>query len=128
MDYRIIKAIPEIGQIEVTYTNQGTDVATYAIDVPVVDGSFLTGEALDAEIRHRSPTWLLAREEEVKTAVGFDQIVALVSSTPQTPQDADTLANQNMWMQVQFEKQIAKALVKFGVLQSDPTLIETTQL
>lgn len=130
MDYRITRAISELGQIEVTYTHEGKDVATYAIDVPVVDGAFLTGEALDAEIRHRAPTWLVEREQAVATASGFDQIAALVAPppTPDPAADAQAASNAQMWAQVQFEKQVAKALVKFGVLQSDPTEIGVTQL
>lgn len=128
MDYKITRAISEIGQIEVTYTNNGKDVAVYAIDVPVVDGAFITGEALDAEIRHRAPTWLVEREEAVKAAPNFDQIAALVQETPAVPVDPQEVANAQMWAQVQFEKQVAKALVKFGVLVTDPTAVETTQL
>lgn len=128
MDYRITRAISEIGQIEVTYTHEGKDVATYAIDVPVVDDAFITGAALDAEIRHRAPTWLIEREQQVKTAAGFDQIVALVQEPVVQPIDAEAQANADMWAKVEFEKQVAKALVKFGVLESDPTSIPVSQL
>lgn len=128
MDYRITRAISEIGQIEVTYTHDGKDVATYALDVPVVDGAFLTGDALDAEIRHRAPTWLIEREQQVKTAAGFDQIAALVQEAPAQQVDSEAQANAEMWAQLQFEKQVAKALVKFGVLESDPTVIPVSQL
>ena len=48
MDYRIIAANATIGQIQVTYSNSGTNIASYAIDVPVVRGAFLTGTALEA--------------------------------------------------------------------------------
>jgi hypothetical protein len=128
MDYRITRAISEIGQIEVTYTHEGKDVATYAIDVPVVNGAFITSTALDAEIRHRAPTWLIDREQQIKTATGFNDIVALVQENPAPPVNVEAQANAEMWAQVEFEKKVAKALVKFGVLQSDPTAIEVTQL
>lgn len=128
MDYVITRALSETGQIDVTYTHEGKPVATYAIDVPVVDGAFITGQALDAEIRHRAPTWLIEREQQVKTATGFDQIAALVQEVPASPVDPEAQANAEMWAQVQFEKQVAKALVKFGVLQSDPTSIPVSQL
>jgi hypothetical protein len=85
MDYRIISADATIGQIQVTYSNAGTDIATYAIDVPVVDGAFLTGDALVAEIQTRAPVWLLERKTAVAAATGFDQINALVQApTTQT--------------------------------------------
>lgn len=85
MDYRIIAADATIGQIQVTYSNAGTDIATYAIDVPVVDGAFLTGDALEAEIQTRAPVWLLERKTAVAAATGFDQINALVQPPAQTP-------------------------------------------
>jgi len=128
MDYRITRAISETGQIEVTYTHAGRDVATYAIDVPVVDGAFVTGDALTAEINLRAPTWLIEREESVKAASNFGEIAALVA--PQeapAPADPQALANAQMWEQLQFERRVAKALVKFGLLQSDPTEIGVSQ-
>ena len=85
MDYRIIAADATIGQIQVTYSNAGDDVATYAIDVPVVDGAFLTGDALAEEIQRRAPVWLLERKTEVAAATGFDQINALVQTPPAAP-------------------------------------------
>ena len=80
MDYRIIAADATIGQIQVTYSNAGEDIATYAIDVPVVNGAFLTGNALAEEIQRRAPVWLLERKTEVAVATGFDQINALVQA------------------------------------------------
>jgi hypothetical protein len=77
MDYRIISADATIGQIQVTYSNSGTDIATYAIDVPIVEGAFLTGDALVAEIQSRAPVWLVERKSSTSTATGFDTIVEL---------------------------------------------------
>lgn len=126
--YKIVRAVREIGQIEVAYFDGEKHLGTWAIDVPVQDGQFLTGDALDAEIMHRAPSWAVEREQAVAAASGFDQIEALVEELPQAPVDPDAEANSQMWAQVQFEKQLAKALVKFGVLQSDPTEIPVTQL
>jgi hypothetical protein len=78
MDYRIISADATIGQIQVTYSSNSVDIATYAIDVPVINGAFLTGDALVEEIQRRAPEWLLERKTEVAAATGFDQITALV--------------------------------------------------
>lgn len=80
MDYKIIAANAAIGQIQVTYSNAGSDVATYAIDVPVVGGAFITGAELDAEIQRRAPTWLVERQAEVSAATGFDAIHSLVQA------------------------------------------------
>ena len=128
MDYQIIRATPEIGQIEVLYKDGNKPVGAYAIDVPVVDGAFLTGDALHNEIMHRAPTWATQREQEVASATGFDQIVALVQPLPVDEQTSEQQANAAMWAQVEYEKRLAKALVKFGVLSSDPTEITVTEL
>lgn len=128
MDYQIIRATPEIGQIEVLYKDGNKPVGAYAIDVPVVDGAFLTGDALHNEIMHRAPTWVSQRTQEVASATGFDQIVALVQPLPVDEQTSEQQANAAMWAQVEYEKRLAKALMKFGVLSSDPTEIPVTGL
>lgn len=78
MDYRIVAADAAIGQIQVTYSNNEVDIATYAVDVPVVDGAFITGNALAAEIQHRAPVWLIQRIADVSTATGFSDILSQV--------------------------------------------------
>lgn len=128
MDYQIIRATPEIGQIEVLYKEGEKRLGAYAIDVPVVDGAFLTGDALHQEIMHRAPTWLNQREQDVATAVGFDQIAALVQPLTEDEATSEQQANTAMWARIAFEKQVAATLVKFGVLETDPTTIETTTL
>jgi hypothetical protein len=131
MEYQIIAANAEIGQIEVLYKQDGTAVATYAIDVPITNGAFLTGAELHAEIQHRAPVWIGARKQELANATGFDEIVALVQpiTHSNTPENANgNAANAAMWEQVEYEKRLAAALVKFGVLSNDPTTIEMTKL
>jgi len=128
MEYQIISANADIGQIEVLYKQDGVAVAAYAIDVPIVNGLFLTVAELDAEIQHRAPTWLNERKQELANATGFDDIAALVvpivNST--TPENVNT--NTAMWEQVEFEKKVAAALVKFNVLTVDPTTIAVSNL
>ena len=131
MEYQIIAANAEIGQIEVLYKQDGTAVATYAIDVPIVNGAFLNGAELHAEIQHRAPVWINARKQELANATGFDEIVALVQpiTHSNTPENANgNAANMAMWEQVEYEKKLAAALVKFGVLSNDPTTIEIAKL
>lgn len=128
MDYKIIRATPETGQIEVEYIHDGKVAGVYAIDVPVVDGAYITGDVLDAEIRLRAPSWAVQREQEVASATGFDKIVALVTAPVTQEVSPDDLANSLMWQQQQFEKQVAEVLVKFGVLQVNPTEIQVSVL
>ncbi len=131
MDYQIISANADNGQIEVLYKQDGVNLATYAIDVPIVNGSFLTVAELDAEIQHRAPTWINARKQELASATGFSEIVALVQPITQsntTENSNDSAANIAMWEQVEFEKKVAAALVKFNVLAVDPTTIAVSTL
>ena len=130
MNYKIIRATRETGQIEVQYSKDGEPVGTFAIDVPVFNNIFMTGDALHTEILNRAPVWVHNRKAEVANATGFEMIEALVqpAETKISPQDAEAQANAAMWAKVEFEKQVAEALVKWGVLQSDPTSIGVTQL
>jgi hypothetical protein len=80
MDYRIISADAIHGQIHVTYSEKGVDIATYVIDVPIEDGKFITGDKLDTEIRSREPIWLLQRKAVVAAAEDFHLISSLVQA------------------------------------------------
>ena len=128
MEYQITSANADIGQIEVLYKQDGIDVAAYAIDVPIVNGAFLTGVELNAEIQHRAPVWINTRKQELANAIGFDEIIALVQpiTHSNTPENAN--GNAAMWDQVEFERKVAATLVKFNVLTVDPTTIEVSNL
>lgn len=51
-----------------------------------------------------------------------------VFASEETPEQKQSRLNAEMWQQAAFEKQVAKVLVKFGVLESDPTEIAVTAL
>lgn len=91
MDYRITAADAALGQIEVTYLKDGVSVAVYTIDVPIVSGQYITGNALDVEIVRRAPVWLMERKQAVSTAANFANIQALV----QAPVVVADVANPN---------------------------------
>jgi len=80
MDYRITAADAALGQIEVTYLKDGVSVAAYTIDVPIVDGQYITGDALAQEIMRRAPLWLVERQQAANAAPNFANIQALVQS------------------------------------------------
>lgn len=109
MDYKIIAADASTGQIQVSYAHEGNDLAVFSIDVPIVDGAFLTGEALDNEIQCRAPTWLVQRKNELSVATGFDQIVALVAAptvldlqaSPWTPTNPEILKDVQLKVAIQ---------------------------
>jgi len=90
MEYRIIAADATHGQIQVTYSENGSDIATYPIDVPIEDGKYITGDKLDAEIQSRAPIWLMQRRALASAAEDFHHIVAMV----QTPEPVSVTASK----------------------------------
>jgi hypothetical protein len=80
MEYKIVSANAEIGQIQVAYSEDGVALASYAIDVPIIAGAYATGDVLEAEILARAPTWLVNRRAAAQTASGFEDILALVDT------------------------------------------------
>jgi hypothetical protein len=79
MEYKIISASSQIGQINVEFSDGGKVLGTYAVDVPIVNGEYITGPALDAEIMQRAPTWLVQRQSEAQAASNFGAIAALAA-------------------------------------------------
>lgn len=131
MDYKIINARKSVGQIDVAYLQDGKTVAVYTMDVPIIDGAYLTPEQLTEEIQHRAPVFIAERALQNATATGFELLEALVEEQPPrvlSLEEEETLANAKMWEQVEFEKKLAAALLKFGLLESDPTTIEVSKL
>lgn len=132
VNYKIIGFDKTIGSIVVSFDEK---MAPLAIDVPLnEEGLYITGEELDTYIKGFIPTWHLDRVAKISAGVANENEiealvqpvvqdgVSLLSGTPEVD------ANIAMWQQLETEKTIAKALVKFGVLQSDPTEIQTTTL
>lgn len=132
MDYQIIRATREIGQIEVAYKHNGKVVGIYAIDVPVENGEFITGEPLEALIQHSAPVWIAERETAVAQAQNFGVIeaavVPLAAQDLPTPPTSQEIEQAQALVKAEFEKKVAQALIKFGVLESDPTAIGVTTL
>lgn len=52
----------------------------------------------------------------------------LNSTTPTPSVDPEVDANMKMWEEVQFQRQVGDALVKFGMLEVNPTTIPTATL
>jgi hypothetical protein len=131
MKYSILTAHKSTGQIQVAYKDDDENVvATYAIDVPVIGGKFITGDELHAEIVHRAPTWIMNRKNDVAQADNFHHIEALVVQKPKesTTLTASQIQNIEMWEKTQFEGKIAEVLVKYGLLDKNPAIIEVTKL
>ena len=81
MEYKIVAANAAIGQISVAYLDAaGAVTAIYAIDVPIVDGSFITGDVLEEAIQARAPVWLLERTAAVNNADNFSVLAGLIDT------------------------------------------------
>ena len=117
--YEIVSVDAQARCMEVIYRAEGHPEQRIGTRLPY------EGEALEAVISAYSPVgyW-----ESLQAAVTLPSVGAQGVITPPTPTSEQELANHKMWEQVQFEKRVAKALVKFGVLQSDPTEIAVSQL
>jgi hypothetical protein len=91
------------------------------------------GEALEGVISMYAPVayWESLRATVIVPEVGLVGTMTPLPLSPEpllTPDQIEAAKNAEMWEQVHFERRVAKALVKFGVLQSDPTNIEVTLL
>jgi hypothetical protein len=129
MEYKIVNFYPEEGKLEVFYSDK---LSNLFVDVPInSDGLFITGQELHEYIKGFIPTWHLERLEKLQEGVSnVNEIANLVEVMP-SAQDSniateEVTKNAEMWREVQFEQSVAKALVKFGVLESDPTAIPVT--
>lgn len=56
------------------------------------------------------------------------QIATLAQELPVAAPTTTQQANSAMWAQIEFDKQVAKSLVRFGLLAADPTEIPVTEL
>jgi len=79
MDYKITAVNTAIGQLTIMFVDSaGAEVATYAVDVPIVDGLFVTGIDLEREIQQRAPVWLLERTQSISTVSNLAHLESLV--------------------------------------------------
>jgi len=126
MEYIIRNFDQTNGQITVEYAGKWT----YAIDLPVENGAFPIGEKLEEIIQGMAPNWLLERQTSLAiTPQNTDVIQALVQPIPEPVivETTEESKNAAMWADLAFEQNVAKALVKFGVLESDPTVIPVSE-
>lgn len=106
--------------MDVEFTAKGFDPITVGVRLPTV------GEDVDSVIQSFAPHSVWEPEVVEYAAVPVGKSGSYTA--PSLEQVQQQRENMQMWAQVEFEQRIAKALVKFGVLQSDPTSIEVTHL
>ena len=93
------------------------------------------GENLLAVINMFSPAsaWIEQQKEIVVPLIGTSGEInehTLVDASQEQETESQISARNNaaMWEQVEFEKKVAAALIKFNVLTVDPTTIEVSNL
>ena len=130
--YKILSFNETTGQLTIEFA-QG--MSPLSVDVPIKDGLYITGEELDVYVQGFIPTWHIERQAQINQGVANAQELKVLAEqtnpvelpTVLTPEQQQTEENQKMWAEVQFQKNVAKALVKFGVLTSDPTIIPVSE-
>lgn len=80
--YSIINFDKQAGQLLVRFH---PEMQPLSVDVPIIDGRYLAGEALDEYIKNFIPTWHIERLEAIKNGVSNEaELAALV-----TPEDEE---------------------------------------
>jgi hypothetical protein len=120
--YKITAFNEQIGQVIAMVGDQ-----SFAIDLPIFDGLYPTGDELDAYILGFFPPADTSRLDALSSGVANSAEIA-AKVEPLTTNTIDEQNNTLMLQQMYFERQVAQTLVKFGLLESDPTAVEVTQL
>ena len=98
------------------------------IELPLYDGLYPVGAELDQYILGFFPPVDTTRKDALSQGVPNTAVIAGMVAPSATQESPSQEQNMLMLAQAHFESQVAKALVKFGVLTEDPTAINTTQL
>jgi hypothetical protein len=132
MNYKIISFDSSNGSIVIKFSENMSPVS---VDLPLNEnGLYITGEELDEYLKGFIPTWHIERLARIQAGVAnASDIEALVETEPEetTAQEILTeqdIANAQMWGQIEFEKQLGAALVKFGLLESNPSTIPVANI
>lgn len=78
MEYRIIDFNETLGSATVLYTHEGRDIGAFGIEIPIVEGAFITGTALEEFLMSHAPTWILEKENSLKTVSNAEEIKQLI--------------------------------------------------
>jgi len=130
--YKILNFDETSGQLIIEFA-QGA--APLTIDVPIKDNLYITGEELDTYIQGFIPTWHIERQAQINRGIAnISELKALIEQTASTElpttltlEQQQLKENQKMWEALKFEQDVAKALVKFGVLATNPTIVPVSE-
>ena len=115
--------------MEVKYTAAGLNTLSASMPLPLV------GQDITEVVAAYAPIALWEQETSTVQSVIVGHSGALSYDKNPAPAPVETLgpnvvddATAKMWAQVAFEKKLAAALIKFGLLTTDPTEIPATTL
>jgi hypothetical protein len=131
--YKVLSFNEINGQLTIEFAKE---LAPLTVDVPIENGLYIAGEALDTYVQGFIPTWFIERQAQINAGVANAEVLkALVEQTADvevptslTAEQLQAQENSKMVSELLFEQSIAKVLVKFGVLASDPTVIPVQEL
>jgi hypothetical protein len=136
ISYQIYNFDKNLGSISVLFKFNDNFIASYNVDLPLTEnGLFISGQELNNYLLGMFPQHIIDRKNKLELGISNSaEIESLViplekaaSDTTSAISDEQT-SNALMWGQIEQEKNIAKALVKFGLLTEDPTIIPNTTL
>ena len=106
--------------MDVEFIAEGFDPIVVGVRLPRL------GEDVDLVIQSFAPrsAWNPQFIEYASVATGTSGRY----TAPSAEQVQQEMENAQMWAKIEFEKRVAKALVKFGVLSADPTEIPVQSL
>lgn len=127
-NYKVLEFNESTGQLIIEYA---VGMSPIAVDVPIKNGLYITGEELDSYVQGFIPFEYLERHTQLNAGVpNAAELKSLVDTQTNvelpsvlTEEQLATRKDLEMWAAVKFEQDVAKALVKFGVLTTDPTEI-----
>jgi len=132
ISYQITSFNSDFGNISVLFKKDNAVIATYNVDVPLTDdGLFITGEVLNSYLLGMFPQHIIDRKNKLEAGIPNASVIAsLVVPIEETAtaQVNEISEQQQAWFEIENEKRVAKALVKFGLLATDPTEIPAATL
>lgn len=119
--YTITRVDVDAKCMDVEFKADGFDPITVGVRLPVV------GEDIAGVVHAFAPSafWETPVNTEYQTVEAGTSGIFIAPTQAQIQQEIE---NAKMWEQISFEKKVAEVLVKFGVLQNDPTTIGVTNL
>lgn len=124
-NFKIIGFDESSGVVVVRYADDRPPVS---VDVPLdADGLYIVGDALNEHIKGFIPTEFLGRIEQIKQGIpNVADVFNMVQEEVAPEQDVAKTENAIMWENVVTEQSVAKMLVKWGVLEQNPTTVPVT--